>query len=397
MKRIQWLFVLLALIVFTVPALADTMYVHTDGGADLNLRDELTNEVIGTIPDGTALTPDPQKSTDLSAYVTYEGQSGFVLWRYLTHQAPDGAGEPEPTAEPAPIPEIIPPVDDTHGEGEFEIRVTGATVSLDQDAKDAGTSVRMSAEDVAYITADSETGIDYWVFNGVRYDFIEDVSSIRVEKPDRSWDIEVVYISSESQTCLTDEEIQAGRTGETLIVRGVHAELSHIDANDRPATEWLGSFNFTKDYQNLSSRYRETGGQISLKVRGVVPWGQYVSGWKFDETEFYPNAVIRQFFVRKLNTCMTYEPIFGSDPDAKLPKVTVTCIRCTFSGGGYSNATYGEVEVGTTITVTGEGGYGSWEVNGAFLKDSHGWYLESYTITEGIYSNTVIQFYLTIN
>ena len=387
MKRVQWLFVLLALIVFTVPALADTMYVHTDGGADLNLRDEVTNEVIGTIPDGTALTPDPQKSTDLAAYVTYEGKAGFVLWRYLSHQAPGAAGQPD--LSPAQVP------DAGREDGEFEIRVVGATVA---DA--GGTSVLIRRDEVAEIKAAVPEGaeIAYWVFNGVRYDFLQNVTSIRVEKPDRDWEIEAVPANGESQTLLTDEEIQAARTGDSLVVKGIRAELSHVDAAGNPGGEWLNEFHFDRDYQNLKTRYKETGGQISVRVRAMVPWGQYVAGWKFDETEFYPDAVVTQMVVRKLNTAMTYEPIFSSDPNAKLPKVKVTCINCTFSGGGYSDATYGEVEVGTTITATGYEGYGSWKVNGSYVMDyPNDWALQSYTITQSIYQNTTIQYYITIN
>ncbi|MBR5344311.1 MAG: hypothetical protein IK127_00605 [Clostridia bacterium] len=387
MKYAKWLFLLLALIVFVVPALADTMYVHTDGGADLSLRDEITNEVIGSIPDGTALSPDPQKSTDLYAYVTYQGKSGFVLWRYLSYQAPDGAGQtnqgntgttnkPEPQA--------------ASGDG---VTVNGFTISV------TGASAILNEDGTAKVTAESQE-VAYWVFNGVRYDFSDPVTELTVKDADRDWAIEAVAPNAEAKTLLTEEQIQAARTGETLVAEGIHAEMSHIDAAGNPGGGWRVSFNFTKDYQNQKTRYKEQGGQISLKVRAVIPAGKYVLGWKFGETEFYPNAVIPTFVVRHLNTSLTYEPIFEGDPNyvpPEIPKVTVTCINCTFTGGDYSGATYGEVPVGTMITVKGEGGYGSWEVNGSFLKDSHGWYLESYTITQGIYVNTVIKFYLTIN
>ena len=385
MKYAKWLFLLLALIVFAVPALADTMYVHTDGGADLSLRDEITNEVIGSIPDGTALSPDPQKSTDLYAYVTYQGKSGFVLWRYLSYQAPDGTGQTTNGDDNLPTPRAQADGSSV-AMGRYAISVRGATVVLNEDG-------------TAKITAESQD-VAYWVFNGVRYDFSDPVTELTVKDADRGWIIEAVPDGAEAQTLMTVEQIQADRTGETLVAEGIHAEMSHIDAAGNPGGGWRVSFNFTKDYQNQKTRYKEQGGQISLKVRAVIPAGKYVLGWKFGETEFYPNAVIPTFVVRHLNTSLTYEPIFEGDPNyvpPEIPKVTVTCINCTFTGGDYSGATFGEVPVGTMITVKGEGGYGSWEVNGSFLKDSHGWYLESYTITQGIYVNTVIKFYLTIN
>ena len=132
----QILAVMLALVlcIGAIPALADTMYVQTDDGADLTLRDEVTNAAIGQIPCGTAVTPDIEKSTDQWAYVTYEGTSGFVLWRYLSRKAPDAAPQPapEPQPEPAPADPVTPPEQPAE-EGGFRISVIGAAVALTED------------------------------------------------------------------------------------------------------------------------------------------------------------------------------------------------------------------------------------------------------------------------
>ena len=389
----QILAVMLALVlcIGAIPALADTMYVQTDDGADLTLRDEVTNAAIGQIPCGTAVTPDIEKSTDQWAYVTYEGTSGFVLWRYLSRKAPDAAPQPapEPQPEPAPADPVTPPEQPAE-EGGFRISVIGAAVSLTGDGASEA-AVTVGSADAAYITAQAPE-VDYWVINGVRYNFGESVTELRVEKADRDWTIEAVAAGAQPQTLLSAEAIQAARTGETLTVKGVRAELSHVDANDNPSGSWYPSFNFHKDYQNHATRYRENGGQISVRVRAVVPWGSYVEGWKFDETEFYPNAIIRQFTVRSLNTSMTYEPIFGTDPNPELPKVHVTCYNCAFNGGGYSGSVDAWVEVGTNIYAAGtlSDKYGNWYVNG--VPVSEGTSLER-TIT----TNTHIEFYPIIN
>ncbi len=362
---------------------ADTMYVRTDDGSDLSLRDTATNEIIGRIPVGTALQPDPYKSTDLYAYVTYEGQSGYVLWRYLSFQDP-AAGTTEPEPEPAPEPAAQPETGTSLNQNGYAVSVTGGTVTGD------GETLTVNAE------IPEGKQVAYWVFNGVRYDFLEDVSSVRVEKADRAWDIEIVYTDSDAKTLLTPEEIQAMRTGETLVVRGVKAELSHVDAAGNPANDWRKQFTFTKDYQNQKTRYKEPGGQISVRIRAVVPWDQFVIGWKFDETEFYPDASIRQLVVRSLNTPMTYEPILGTDPDAELPKVTVRCINCTFTGGGYTGATYGEVPIGTQIHA--ESVYDcTWRVNGSVVLTGADWLYEGYTLDRKIVQNTVIEAYMIIN
>ena len=84
-KTMTALFLILIMCIGT--ALSDTMYVKTEIESPLSLRDENTNEVLCTIPAGAALEPDGSKSTDLFAYVTYDGYSGYVLWNYLTRNA----------------------------------------------------------------------------------------------------------------------------------------------------------------------------------------------------------------------------------------------------------------------------------------------------------------------
>ena len=91
----------LALCLLTGAALGDTWYVYTKNGKTLNLRSEYDNSVIGYIPFGTPLTPDEEKSTETSAYVTYGGQSGYVRWNYLVRTKP--TKNPDPT----PVPEYI--------------------------------------------------------------------------------------------------------------------------------------------------------------------------------------------------------------------------------------------------------------------------------------------------
>ena len=55
MKRTVRILFILILCLLVVTAQADTYYVKSD--APLSLRDESTNEVLTTIPAGTALTP----------------------------------------------------------------------------------------------------------------------------------------------------------------------------------------------------------------------------------------------------------------------------------------------------------------------------------------------------
>ena len=104
MKRALMILIALVLCLCIGTSLADTYYVKSE--APLNLRDEYTNEVLTTIPVGTALEPIGDKCTDLCAYVTYNGYSGLVLWNYLTRTVPGKEAAPKAgkteTATPKP-------------------------------------------------------------------------------------------------------------------------------------------------------------------------------------------------------------------------------------------------------------------------------------------------------
>ncbi len=413
MKRTRLLIAVMALIVFAVSAQADTFYVKTDGDLALTIRDEYTNDPIGYIPPGEAVTPDPEKSTELAAYVTYNGVSGYVLWRYLSRTAPD---QTAPDPEPTPAPDIVPVTQEvTLDDGEYKITVTGGVIhrANPRNHKAEGaemTSVTVTAEDHVIISASVPKGqkIDYWVINGIRYDFDHQVKSFRLTHADRDWTFEIVYTKGKPETLLTADQILAGRTGDRLLVKAEHGELCHIKSGTKGAGGWITEFDFTNDYTNRATGAQEQGGQVTAKVRAVIPRGKTVSGWKFDETELYPNREVTWLLPHMLNTSMTYEPIFTgkatSKPDVTTPATqvqyyTVTCVRCTFSGGGYSNATSGTVPGGTKITVKANGGYGcEWYVNGSQVASGGQWG-DSWpsSITRTINTNTRIEAYPVIN
>ena len=388
MKRFFALFLILALLVPVLPARAETWYVYTKNGKTLNLRDENTNKVIGNIPYGTALEPDSSKSTEKAAYVTYKGISGFVKWEFLQKDKPKARARATATPRPNTSGTLYqggvtaPELDQQTGG--FEITALGAYIQFANGSnKGAGSkweTLRVTEQDNIVITADVPRGkkIDYWVINGVRYDFNEKVKSIRLTKADADFAFEVVYTKSDSSTLISPQAIQEARTGETLLLKTIHAELCHLTPRDKGAGGWITAFDFTEDYVNRASGEQEDGGQVTARVKATIPKNQKVRGWKFNETELYPNSTVTHFIVRTLNTAMTYEPIFAKKSSStKAPPVTdppthkavyynVTCSGCTFSGGGYTNATSGKVLEGTKITVRTVygGGVSSWTING---------------------------------
>lgn len=76
-------FLLVVIMLLCIGAAAETYRVETPNKGTLNLRSVKDNSVIGRIPNGTLLEPDPEKSTETAAYVTYNGKSGYAKWEFL--------------------------------------------------------------------------------------------------------------------------------------------------------------------------------------------------------------------------------------------------------------------------------------------------------------------------
>ncbi len=404
MKRLTALLLCVVLFIAVVPAAsADTYFVNTGDGSPLSLRDPVTNQVLTTIPDGTPLIPDAMLSTDICAYVTFSGTSGLVLWRYLSHtpvRTETNANTNTTTAVTAApvVAEITPApqhvIQTQADDGKYTLTLIGA-VAQHADRKNNATGAEMTTMDVTeqdnvVITAKIPKGqkIDHWVINGVRYDFLKTVRIIRMTKFDSDFTIEVVYNKGTSETLLSADAIQARRTGQQLLLTLKRSEFCHIKSDTTGAGGWhRDPFDFTNDYTNFATNRVEKGGQVTAKVRAIIPQDKSVRGWKFNQTEIYPNVVIEQFVVRSLNTSMEYEPIFGDKT------YHVTCKNCTFSGGGYSGAKDGYVKAGTVVTVTSIWSYPSgWIINYGTIQWSH-----NVTITRTINADTNFECYMEIN
>ena len=410
MKRAVRILLVLILCLCVFAAQADTYYVKSD--APLSLRDENTNEVLITIPSGTALTPVGEKCTDICAYVSYGGYSGLVLWNYLTRTAPDQAVN---TPTQVTVPEQAATGTAPTTEGPMTLQAVNAVIQRANSKNKAEgaemTEVIVTAEDNLIITARVPKGkkIDYWVINGVRYDFLHTISSLRLTNFDQSWIFEVVFKKTDSATLHSPEEIQASRTDETLLCKVINGELCHLKSETKGGGGWITEFDFTVDYNNRATGIREQGGQLSAKIRAVIPKNKKIVGWKFDETEIYNiGATVNQFIVNTLDTSMTYEPIFGKAAAAKVTNppstttvttppatevqyVTVKCVNCKITGGGYSG-TSAKVPVGTKITVTADENSSEvdWYVNGSHSNEGR-------SITRTIKVNTTIKALPVVN
>ena len=410
-------FVLLAAI-----AEAGTWYVYTPNGKTLNLRSPVNNAVIGNIPYGTLLETDDQLSTETAAFVTWGGKSGFVKWQFLVKDPPAPKNGQKTAAQPRPVttpaPQALLPVD---GEGAVTIQALGAYLEYYGSKTKAGQYSAIAYDTPVKLKVTADVGknqkIDYWVIDGVRYDFKSHVpTSFTLDKAADNMIIEAVVKGAVSQTLISPEAIQQIRTGEQLLVKTIHAKLCHVRADLKGAGGWIKSFDFTNDYINRATKKAELGGQVTVDVKAVIPKGKKIAYWKFDDTRLDFDKNVTEMLVHTLNGSKTYEPVFGTTatnpPTREQPPATqyytVTCHGCTFTGGGYTNATSGTVPAGTQIKATKSysGEVGFWRVNGSDLgkkatpkvgMGSEFHYTRTTSISRTINKNTVIECLMIIN
>ena len=392
LKRLAFLLLLTALLLFLIPASAGTYYVYTENGKTLNLRSPVDDSVIGHIPYGTKLETDDHLSTETAAYVTYKGVSGYVKWAFLVKDPP----KPRNTsATPAPVENAYPT-----GQGSITIQAVGCTVGY---ASGGGAYSEISYDTPVMLKITAAKKPAYWVINGIRYDFEPYIpSSFTLDNAWESMTIEAVMKNQQSSTLLSSDDIQAARTGDRLVVQTVRAKLCHLNAKDYGAGGWITSFDFTDDFTNRATKKNEQGGRVTIRVQAVIPSGKKISYWLFDDAKLDFNTNVTQFIVRDLNVSKLYEPVFGGSTTATVTRApaaittrpqqtvtespgttrepatittrpqaktyyTVTCTNCTFSGGGASGSSSARVEAGTQITVTATSGgvIDGWKVNGS--------------------------------
>lgn len=424
MKLSRLLAVLSVFVLLAVCVQADTWYVYTPNGKTLNLRSPLNNAVIGSIPYGTRLETDNQLSTSTAAYVTWGGLSGFVKWSFLVKDPPPARNAGKASAAPAvtavPVAGNLLPTD---GEGAAMIQALGAYIEYTSSKQRTGkfSAVSFNAPVKVKVTADvpKNKTIDYWVIDGTRYDFLPWVpTSFTLDNVTGSMIVEAVLKNQSSQTLLSAEAIRQSRTGETLLVKTIHARLCHVKSDLKGAGGWLSSFDFTNDYQNRATKKQETGGQVTVRVKATIPSGKKISYWKFDDVKIDFNKNVTEMIVHTLNVSKTYEPVFGATektterenpPQDDPVYYKVTCRNCTFSGGGYSGASSGTVPAGTRITVTSK--YSSsdishWRVNGSVLTkritpknggDRVTVDIRTSTVTLTINKDTVVECFCVVN
>ena len=162
------------------------------------------------------------------------------------------------------------------------------------------------------VTADSphSSTIDYWVIDGVRYDFVNTVKYITVTGLTEDMTIEVVYKKGSSQTLKSENKIQEMRTSEELIVSCENAKMRHVKNASATAGDAFTEFDFTQSYTNKATGKTEKGGAVTVKVSANLSKVDY---WEFGTAKLvFSNNAVTYFFARNLDRSMKYVPHYGN-------------------------------------------------------------------------------------
>lgn len=233
------------------------------------------------------------------------------------------------------------------------------------------------------VTADNPHSdkIAYWVIDGVRYDFSGTVKSLNITGLTQSMTIECVYRNRKSVTQGAEPYLKQPEPGAALVVECSNAKMRHVKNSTTGNAQPFTRFDFTRDYLNEATGKTVSGGTIDFKVAANTNGNTKVKNWEIDGARIIFNNPISYIIVHGLNVSKTYVAHYdgesdwkpnpgsssgkasgssgsggnqtsgGSQPESNVDMCTVYCTNCTFSGGGFSGATKGDVPVHTVITV----------------------------------------------
>lgn len=317
-----------------------------------------------------------------------------------------------PTATPAPPSDDDDEVAFAPAEGEKILRAIGCVIHfVDKDGNIKGDSftelnfgeeyynplTRKTVTDGSVdvrITAEIPKGqkVAYWVINGAKYNFNNEVKSFTLREVPYGMVIEAVLSGQTAQTLLTAEEIQQQRIGNTLLVETKSARMSHVNDKNKASGGSFTEFDFTDDFTNNATGETEQGGRVTVRVAASIPEGKLVTYWRFNGARLNFNSDVSSFVVENLAESMLYQPVFYTKT-TPVPEYSISCKNCVFSGGGYTNAKSGTVPYGTKITITPQG------------NASLGWWSGSYgtgevsdkSITWTVKNNCSFEWHMIVN
>ena len=153
---------------------------------------------------------------------------------------------------------------------------------------------------------------DYWVINGMRFDFQYGVSMITVFRLKEDMTFEVVYSRQKAKTLKSAEQIQAERTGEKLTVECVGGRMCLVKYSTTRVGDYFTEFDFTDDYINPETKRPITGGSIDVKVIASAIGGHNkVNYWEINGVDFLFSSYSNYISVHGISKSTVFVPHMG--------------------------------------------------------------------------------------
>lgn len=271
----------------------------------------------GAVPDYWTINGQPLEGTTDAQSIVFEA-SGKMTVMCMSRRAGTPAGTPIDAA-PAPTSAPQRPVI----EGDKTVTAVGAVLEvIDGGSMNADGSIVFDTSVSFTVTAAPAKGqkVDYWVLNGVKYDFYEyRCLSCTVRELTYPLVIEVVYQKADSETLgKVEKDPQL-----PLTVTTKSAKCCFITLKGKGVGGWMTSFDFTGEYTNPATGKKVSDGTITLRVMASAPKGKRAAGWKINDAIFRFDSKTENFYVYDLDEATVYEPIFV-DASVKKDEDTLT-------------------------------------------------------------------------
>ncbi len=326
MKKLLALVMALLLIAAVPAVLADSAVqcvnctVNGDyfwNGADGTTLTAVADLPNGAVPDYWTINGKPIDGTNDAGYIIFEA-AGKQTVMCMSRRAGTPSGTPVdtvPADAPAPQRPVI--------EGDKTVTAVGAVLEvIDGGSMNAEGAIVFDTSVSFTVTAAPAKGqkVDYWVLNGVKYDFYEyRCLSCTVRNLTYPLVIEVVYQKAASETLGQVEKDPSL----PLTVTTRSAKCCFITAKGKGVGGWMTSFDFTSDYTNPATGKKVSDGTITLRVMASAPKGKRAVGWKINDAAFRFDSKTENFYVYDLDEATVYEPIFV-DASVKKDEDTVS-------------------------------------------------------------------------
>ncbi|MDO4483763.1 MAG: hypothetical protein Q4C54_04825 [Clostridia bacterium] len=187
--------------------------------------------------------------------------------------------------------------------GRVTITTVGCKVKVSGSGKSETTATVDKGKNKLVIKADKPSKVDYWVINGVRYDFSKVPTQMTITNLAEDMTVEAVVKKGTATTLLTEAQLKDEGKGGSKTVNATNASMKFVNSKGKVGGKKFTTFDFTEAYKNTYTKKEQEGGVITLRVTAK----KKTYNWVFNGTKIKFNQRVSGFLVTNLNTSMSWE------------------------------------------------------------------------------------------